>query len=80
MDACEAYARRWAKKEGVELDTLSEWIKSIGDVLKHRIRRLLKTFRQHQTPKAGKKSVARPKKQNKKAFNINFALLPINLL
>ena len=40
MDACEAYARRWAKKEDVELDTLSEWIKSIGDVLKRRIRRL----------------------------------------
>ena len=38
MDACEAYARRWAKKEDVELDTLSEWIKSIGDVLKRRIR------------------------------------------
>ena len=33
MDACEAYARRWAKKEDVELDTPSEWIKSIGDVL-----------------------------------------------
>ena len=32
--------RRWAKKEDVELDTLSEWIKSIGDVLKRRIRRL----------------------------------------
>ena len=40
MDACEAYARRWAKEEDVELDTLSEWIKSIGDVLKRRIRRL----------------------------------------
>ena len=40
MDACEAYARRWAKKEDVELDTLSEFIKSIGDVLKRRIRRL----------------------------------------
>ena len=40
MDACEAYARRWAKKEDVELYTLSEWIKSIGDVLKRRIRRL----------------------------------------
>ena len=33
-------ARRWAKKEDVELDTLSEFIKSIGDVLKRRIRRL----------------------------------------
>ena len=40
MDACETYARRWAKKEDVELDSLSEWIKSIGDVLKRRIRRL----------------------------------------
>ena len=30
----------WAKKEDVEVDTLSEWIKSIADVLKRRIRRL----------------------------------------
>ena len=27
MDACEAYARQWAKKEDVELDTLPDWIK-----------------------------------------------------
>ena len=40
MDACEEYARRWAKKEDVEVDTLSEWVKSITDVLKRRIRRL----------------------------------------
>ena len=40
MDACEEYARRWAKKEDVEVDTLSEWVKSISDVLKRRIRRL----------------------------------------
>ena len=40
MDACEAYARQWAKKEDVELDTLSEWIKSVGEVVKRRIRRL----------------------------------------
>ena len=38
MDACEGYARRWAKKD-VEVDTLPEWIKSIADVLKRRIRR-----------------------------------------
>ena len=38
--ACEAYARKWARKEDVELDTLSEWIKSIGEVVKRRIRRL----------------------------------------
>ena len=40
MEACEEYARRWAKKEDVEADTLSEWIKSIADALKRRIRRL----------------------------------------
>ena len=40
MDACEAYARLWAKKEDVELDTPSEWIKSIADMINHRIRRL----------------------------------------
>ena len=40
MDACEEYARRWAKKEDVELDTLSEWMKSIGELLKRRIGRL----------------------------------------
>ena len=40
MDACEEYARRWVKKEDFEVDTLSEWIKSIADVLKRRIQRL----------------------------------------
>ena len=40
MDACKEYARRWAKKEDVEVDPLSEWVKSIADVLKRRIRRL----------------------------------------
>ena len=40
MDACETYARQLAKKEDVELDTLSKWIKSIGKVVKRRIRRL----------------------------------------
>ena len=40
MDACDAYARQWAKKEDVELDILSEWIKAISEVVKRRIRRL----------------------------------------
>ena len=40
MNACEVYVRQWAKKEDVELDTLSEWIKSIGDVVKRRIQQL----------------------------------------
>ena len=40
MDACEEYARRWAKKEDVEVDALSEWAKSIADLLKRRVRRI----------------------------------------
>ena len=40
MDVCEEYARRWTKKEDVDVDILSEWVKSIADVLKRRIRRL----------------------------------------
>ena len=40
MAACEEYARRWVKKEDVQVDTLSEWVKSIADVLIRRIRRL----------------------------------------
>ena len=32
--------QEWAKKEDVELDTLSEWIKSISELVKRRIRRL----------------------------------------
>ena len=34
MNACEEYAKRWAKKEEFEVDTLSKWIKSIADVPK----------------------------------------------
>ena len=40
MDAGEVYARQWGNKKDVELDFLSEWIKSIGDLVKRRIRRL----------------------------------------
>ena len=29
LDSVEEYARRWAKKEDVEVDTLSEWVKSV---------------------------------------------------
>ena len=29
MDSVEEYARRWAKKEDEEVDTLSEWVKSV---------------------------------------------------
>jgi hypothetical protein len=40
MDSVEEYARRWTKSEGEELDTLSEWIKSIRKLLKSRIHHL----------------------------------------
>ena len=40
---CEQYARPWAKKEDVEVNTFSEWIKSIADVLKRIIWRLKHT-------------------------------------
>ena len=29
LDSFEEYARRWAKKEDVDVDTLSEWVQSI---------------------------------------------------
>jgi hypothetical protein len=35
MNSVEEYARRWTKSEGEELDTLSEWIKSIRKLLKY---------------------------------------------
>ena len=44
MDACEEDARRWAKKEDVDVHTLSEWVKSIADILKRIIRRLKQSF------------------------------------
>ena len=37
MDSIEEYARSWAKQEVVELDTLSEWVKSVKHLLKRRI-------------------------------------------
>ena len=40
MDSVEEYARTWAKREKVEVDTLSEWIKSIRSIIKSRIAKL----------------------------------------
>ena len=37
MESVEDYARSWAKTGGIELDTLSEWVKSIKHQLKRRI-------------------------------------------
>jgi hypothetical protein len=41
MNAVEDYAKRWAKRESKELDTLSEWVKSVRGILKSRIRNIL---------------------------------------
>ncbi|XP_070575253.1 cytochrome P450 1A1-like isoform X3 [Ptychodera flava] len=40
MDSVEEYARKWAKREDVELDTLSEWVKSMRKIVRGRIGRL----------------------------------------
>ena len=40
MDSVEDYARRWARREEVEADTLSEWIKAIRCRLRSRIKHL----------------------------------------
>ena len=40
MNECEEYVSWLTKKVDVEFDNLSEWVKSIADVLKPRNRRL----------------------------------------
>jgi hypothetical protein len=40
MNAVKDYAKRWAKREYEELDTLSEWVKSIRRILKSLIRNI----------------------------------------
>ena len=37
MESVEEYARKWAKREDVELDTLSEWVKSVRHLVRGRI-------------------------------------------
>ncbi|MCU7801424.1 MAG: hypothetical protein KZQ70_15165, partial [gamma proteobacterium symbiont of Lucinoma myriamae] len=44
MDSVEDYARRWAKLEEVEENTLSEWVKAVRSLVKARISRLQKTM------------------------------------
>ena len=34
------YAKRWAKRKNEEVDTLSEWVKSVRGILKSRIRNI----------------------------------------
>ena len=45
MNSVEDYARRWAKHEDVEPDTLSEWLKTIRWLIQSRIRKLKGTMK-----------------------------------
>ena len=38
MDSVEDYARQWAKREKEDLDTLSEWVKSVKSLIQIRIK------------------------------------------
>ena len=50
LDSVEEYARRWAKKEDVEVDTLSEWVKSVISLLNRRVSVLSRTMsRRHES-------------------------------
>ena len=49
MDSIEDYARAWTKQEEVEVDTLSEWIKSIRTLIKRRLYMLSKTMNTNNT-------------------------------
>jgi hypothetical protein len=40
MNVVEDYAKLWAKRENEELETLSEWVKSISGILQSRIRKI----------------------------------------
>ena len=40
MDSIEVYARQWAKREKKDLDTLSEWVKSVRSLIQIRIKTL----------------------------------------
>ena len=50
LDSVEEYARSWAKKEDVEIDTLSEWVKSVMSLVNRRVSVLSRTmFRRHES-------------------------------
>ena len=37
MDSVEDYVRQWEKRENEDLDTLSEWVKSVRSLMQSRI-------------------------------------------
>ena len=50
LDSVEEYARRWAKKEDVEVDTLPEWVKSVISLVNRRVSVLSRTMsRRHES-------------------------------
>ena len=40
MDSTEDYARQWVKRELKDLDTLSEWVKTVWSLIQIRIKNL----------------------------------------
>ena len=44
LDSVEEYVRRWAKKEDVEVDTLSEWVKSVMSLVNRSVSVLSRTM------------------------------------
>ena len=58
MDSVEDYARRWAKQEEEETNSLSEWVKSFRSVLKRRVSKLQYKMSSKATPVLNNKTVA----------------------
>jgi len=44
MDSVEDYARKWAKQEGVELNTFSDWVTSVRSLIRKRIFKLSRSM------------------------------------
>ena len=47
MDSVEDYARQWAKREKEDLDTLSEWVKSVRSLKQIRIKKKTQWVYEH---------------------------------
>ena len=40
MDSVEDYARQWAKRENIGVDTLSEWVKNVRSLVQIQIKKI----------------------------------------
>ena len=47
MDSVEDYARQWAKREKEDVDTLSEWVKTVRSLIQIRINKLVGSMSTH---------------------------------